>query len=147
MLPDEFTWFVKSTYVSNAVALATSNPQLSNVSTSVGRLRLNELEPTVIDEPSAVGRTLVVVRNGEGEALEKGAEIRLTVGPLKLPPSARSASGFTVQTETAAEARIDKADALSAGALGGGVVRAPADVLDPPPISSLRMTSSLCHRP
>ena len=128
--------------MSNVVALATSNPQLSNVSTSVGRLRLNELEPTVID-----ARTLVVVRNGEGEALEKGAEIRLTVGPLKLPPSARSASGFTVQTETAAEARIDKADALSAGALGGGVVRAPADVLDPPPISSLRMTSSLCHRP
>ena len=71
MLPDEFTWFVKSTYVSNVVALATSNPQLSNVSTSVGRLRLNELEPTVIDEPSAVGRTLVVVRNGEGEALER----------------------------------------------------------------------------
>jgi hypothetical protein len=128
--------------VSNVVALATSNPQVSNVSTSVGRLRLNELEPTVID-----ARTLVVVRNGEGEALGKGAEIRLTVGPLKLPPSARSASGFTVQTETAAEARIDKADALSAGALGGGAVRAPADVLDPPPISSLRMTSSLCHRP
>ena len=128
--------------MSNVVALATSNPQVSNVSTSVGRLRLNELEPTVID-----ARTLVVVRNGEGEALERGAEIRLTVGPLKLPPSARSASGFTVQTETAAEARIDKADALSAGALGGGAVRAPADVLDPPPISSLRMTSSLCHRP
>ena len=142
MLPDEFTWFVKSTYVSNVVALATSNPQLSNVSASVGRLRLDELKPSVID-----ARTLVVVRNGEGEALEKGAEIRLTVGPLKLPQSARSAPGFTVQTETAAEARIDKADALSAGALGGGAVRAPADVLDPPPISSLRMTSSLCHRP
>ena len=56
---------------------------------------------------SLYSQTLLVTRKGNGLELPEGSVIELTLGPLRMPPGALSASAFTVQTETSGGARID----------------------------------------